>query len=84
MTIHLKADHEQWLSQQVAEGRFASVDEAVAQAIEALRLDDGDMDDEWVRPLLAEAEASLARGEGIPGDVFLADMERRIEALRQK
>ena len=84
MTIHLKADHEQWLSQQVAEGRFASVDEAVALAIEALRLDAEDEDDEWVRPLLAEAEASLARGEGIPGDVFLADMERRIEALRQK
>ena len=83
MSIHLKADHEQWLSQQVAEGRFASIDEAVAQAIEALRLDAED-DDEWVRPYLEEAEAELARGEGIPGDVFLAELRERIAQLRQQ
>ena len=82
MTIHLKADHEQWLSQQVAEGRFTSVDEAVAQAIEALRLDAEDEDDEWVRPYLEEAEASIARGEEIPGDVFLAELRERIAQFR--
>ena len=83
MTIHLKADHEQWLSQQVAKGRFASVDEAVAQAVEALRLDAED-DDEWVRPLLEEAEAEFARGEGIPGDVFLAEFDARMAQLRRQ
>ena len=82
MTIHLKADHEQWLTQQVAEGRFASVDEAVAQAIEALRLDAGDDDDEWVRPYLKEAEASIARGEEIPGDEIIAWMKARMNSLR--
>ena len=80
MTIHLKADHEQWLSQQVAEGRFASVDEAVAQAIEALRLEDDD--DEWVRPYLEEAEASIARGEEIPGEEVIARMKARMTTLR--
>ena len=80
MTIHLTADHEQWLSQQVAEGRFASVDEAVAQAIEALRLEDDD--DEWVRPYLEEAEASIARGEEIPGEEVIARMKARMTTLR--
>ena len=82
MTIHLKADHEQWLSQQVAEGRFASVDEAVAQAIEALRIEAEGEDDEWVRPYLEEAEASIARGEEIPGDVFLAELRERTAQFR--
>ena len=81
MTIHLKADHEQWLTQQVAEGRFASIDEAVAQAIETLKLDDAE-DDEWVRPYLEEAEASIASGEEIPGDVAIARMKARMNALR--
>lgn len=80
MTIHLKADHEQWLSQQVAEGRFASVDEAVAQAIEALRLD-AEGDDDWVRPYLEEAEAAIARGEVTPGDEFMARMRHRLEQM---
>ena len=82
MTIRLKADHEQWLSQQVAEGRFASVDEAVAQAIEALRLDAED--DEWVKPYLEEAEADIARGDVIAGDVVLAELRQRADALRRR
>ena len=82
MTIHLKADHEQWLSQQVEEGRFASVDEAVAQAIEALRLDAED--DEWVRPYLEEAEVDIARGDVIAGDVVLAELRQRTHALRRR
>lgn len=84
MTIHLKADHEQWLTQQVAEGRFASVEEAVAHLIEAYKSGAEVEDDEWVRPLLAEAQASLARGDGIAGDVFLAEMRQRMDALRPK
>ena len=80
MTIHLKADHEVWLAQQVAEGRFASIDEAVAHLIEAFKAEADD--DDWVRPLLAEAEASIARGESIPGDVAIARMKARMNALR--
>jgi Arc/MetJ-type ribon-helix-helix transcriptional regulator len=82
MTIHLTAEHQKWLMEQVAEGRFASVDEAVAQAIEALRLD-GEDDDAWVLRLLAEGEAQIARGETIPGDEVMADLERRIFKLRE-
>ena len=37
-----------------------------------------------VRPQLAEAQASLARGDGIAGDVFLAEMRQRMDALRPK
>ena len=81
MTIHLSPEHQAWLLQQVAEGRFASMDEAVAQAIEILRLDVED-DDEWVRPYLEEAEAELAQGKAIPGEVVIAELEKRIQKLR--
>ena len=81
MTIHLTSEHQKWLTQQVAEGRVASVDEAIAQAIEALRVDeDGD---DWVLPLLAEGEAQIARGETIPVEVVMADLDRRISKLRE-
>lgn len=76
MSIHLTAEHQKWLMDQVAEGRFASVDAAVAQAIEALRLDD-ENDDAWVLPLLAEAEEQVTRGETIPGEEVTERLKKK-------
>jgi Arc/MetJ-type ribon-helix-helix transcriptional regulator len=76
MTIQLTAEHQAWLLEQVAEGRFASIDDAVAQAIDALRLDTGD-DDDWVIPLLAEGEAQIARGETIPAETVFERLKHK-------
>jgi Arc/MetJ-type ribon-helix-helix transcriptional regulator len=81
MNIRLSPAHRKWLSAQVSSGAFVSVDDALAWAIEGMmRLADDDL--EWTRPYLEKGEASLARGEGIPGDEFLAQLDRRLDALR--
>jgi hypothetical protein len=41
-----------------------------------------DDDLEWARPYLETGDASPARGEGIPGDEFLARLDRRLDTLR--
>ena len=81
ITIHLQTDREQWLTPQVADRRFASVEEAVAQAIEGLRLDAED-DLGWVKPHLAHDETSISKGEVISGHVVMAELNQRIDALR--
>jgi Arc/MetJ-type ribon-helix-helix transcriptional regulator len=81
MTIQLSAEHQKWLMEQVAQGRFATLDEAVAEAIEAFRIEEDD--DDWVRARLAEGEAQIARGETIPVEVVFADLDRRIAKLRE-
>jgi Arc/MetJ-type ribon-helix-helix transcriptional regulator len=81
MNVHISPNHAKWLSDQVSAGTFASIDDAIAWAIEgAIRFADHELD--WAGPLLDKADASLARGEGIPGDEFVALPERRLEALR--
>jgi antitoxin ParD1/3/4 len=81
MNIRLSPEHEKWLSEQVAAGAFASIDDALAWVIEGvIHIADDDL--EWARPLIAEAEASFARGEGIPGDDFLAWLDHRLDTLR--
>jgi Arc/MetJ-type ribon-helix-helix transcriptional regulator len=81
MNARLSPSHRKWLAEQVSSGAFPSIDAALAWAIEGMipLANDGL---EWARPFLATSEASLARGEGIDGDVFLARLDRTIESLR--
>lgn len=81
MEVRISAAHQKWLSDQVSAGTFASFDDAIAWAIESVTHFAGDELD-WARPFLDRADASLARGEGIPGNEFLTRLERRLEALR--
>ncbi len=54
-----------WLEAQVAAGRFASLEEALASAVAQLQAQD-DIDDSWAKPLIDEALEELDRGEGTP------------------
>ena len=81
MNIHLSPSHHKWLTEQVSSGTFPSIDAALAWAIEGMMPIAND-DLAWARPFLATGEASLARGEGIDGDEFLARLDRTIETLR--
>ena len=65
MNIPLKRAHQQWLDAQVAAGRFGSLEEAIEAAVARLQAEDA-VDDHWAKPLVAEALASLERGEGSP------------------
>ncbi len=79
MQVHLTKEHEDWLQAQVAAGRFSSLEEAVAEAINSLRADDEAF--AWAKPLVDEGLAELDRGEAIPAE----EVFTRIEAsLREK
>jgi len=65
MNIPLLPDQEAWLRYQVAAGRFASLEEAVASAVAGLQAQDA-IDDGWTRPLIDEALQALDRGQGTP------------------
>lgn len=74
--ITLPADLEAWARAEVAAGRAESVEALVAQALRERRTEV-----EYVRGKLDEARASLARGEWIDGDVFMAELDQWIAEL---
>ncbi len=74
------------MAQQKPEG--ASMDE-ILRLVELLSPEDQEqlVDDiklQWLRRELAKAEASLERGEGIPGEVVLAELRQRAEDRLKK
>lgn len=69
MTITLKPEQEAWILAHVANGDFVSIEDAARQFIDdriaEIGAADGGDDLEWAKPLLEEARASIARGEGL-------------------
>ena len=88
MTVSLTPQRIAWLEQMVAEGRFASVDEAARFAVaEAMSLDqDIDLDDlddlDWAKPVLDEALAEADRGATIPLEEYQKQMKQHMDRLR--
>ncbi|HEX6002090.1 MAG TPA: hypothetical protein VFZ16_22260 [Hyphomicrobiaceae bacterium] len=80
MTITLAPEQLKWLEQQVAGGQFASVEEAVRLAVAELMADDSD-DLAWAKPLVDEARASLARGEGVSADSVRAEIDKYLRSI---
>jgi antitoxin ParD1/3/4 len=76
MQIRLTKEHEDWLRAQVAAGRFASLDDAIAEAVAGLRGDDDEL--AWARPLVAEGLAELDAGKAIPAEEVFARIEARL------
>ncbi len=72
MQIHLTKDQEDWLQPQVAAGRFSSLEEALAEAIDSLRAEDEAL--AWATPLVDEGLAELDRGESIPAEKVFASL----------
>jgi Arc/MetJ-type ribon-helix-helix transcriptional regulator len=80
MKITLTPTQQKWLEGEVAAGRYASVEEAVRVAVDALMpLELRDLS--WAKPYLDEARASLARGEGITLEEFNAHVEKSLKEL---
>jgi Arc/MetJ-type ribon-helix-helix transcriptional regulator len=79
MQITLTKEQEDWLHSQVVEGRYATMEEAIAAAIDLLQTESDDAG--WLKPLVAEGLAELDRGEAVPGHEVFAHIEAR---LREK
>jgi Arc/MetJ-type ribon-helix-helix transcriptional regulator len=79
MQIQLTKEHEEWLRSQVAAGRFSTLEEAVAEAIDSLKTEDDDL--ARAKPLVEEGVGELDRGQAIPAEEVFARIEAR---LREK
>ena len=65
MEILLSKERADWLQRQVAEGRFASIEQAVDAAVSVMQTElERNIDDVWARPMIEEALSSLDRGLG--------------------
>jgi antitoxin ParD1/3/4 len=85
MSITLKPEQEQMIQQQVALGRFKSTDEALERA---LRLLDEQYQDyeawvEEVREKIDESRAEVTRGEVLPLDTVMAQLEAKFQRARE-
>jgi antitoxin ParD1/3/4 len=85
MSITLKPEQEQLIQQQVALGRFKSPDEALERA---LRLLDEQYQDyeawvEDVRDKIDEARDEVARGEVLPLDTVMAQLQAKFQRARE-
>jgi Arc/MetJ-type ribon-helix-helix transcriptional regulator len=81
MNITLPSEQLEWIKAEVAAGRFASVDDAVATAVaELMSLADDDL--LWAKPYVERARASVARGDVLSGDEFFERLKSKLDSLR--
>jgi Arc/MetJ-type ribon-helix-helix transcriptional regulator len=82
MTITLPPGLQKWLEAQVAAGRFSSVDDAIAVAVaDLMAIDEDNL--AWAKPYVDEARAAAARGEVVPLDDALADIDACLATLKR-
>jgi Arc/MetJ-type ribon-helix-helix transcriptional regulator len=79
MTTQLPPDVQDWIDQRVSAGAFTTEAEAIAFAVRQVASPDEDLS--WVVPLLDEARAEIAPGEGIGLEDFRVRMQARKDAL---
>lgn len=65
----------------MAAGHFASLEQAVAVAVADL-MATGEDDLAWARPLVDIAVAELERGEGVPADEAMAQIQSALDHQR--
>jgi antitoxin ParD1/3/4 len=80
MTVTLTPEQLKWIQQQVAGGNFESVEDAVRLAVADLMAAGAD-DLAWARPLVDEAHASIARGEGLSADAVKAELDTYLRSI---
>ena len=81
MNITLPPNQRKWLEAEVAAGRFASVDEALAMAVSGL-MDLGTDDLAWAKPQVDQARASFAKGNVSAGEAYLKRLDEKIVKLQ--
>lgn len=84
MSIVLKPEQEQFIREQVARGRFKSADDVLAQAFKLLE-DKHQEYEAWIegtRRQVDEAAAELDRGEGIPLETVMEQLQGRFWQAR--
>jgi Arc/MetJ-type ribon-helix-helix transcriptional regulator len=77
MNIKLPSEQQKWLEDQVAAGRFGSVDAALTLAVADLMA--ADIDDlDSAKPHVEQARASVARGDVISGEDWFERIDSKL------
>jgi putative addiction module CopG family antidote len=85
MSITLKPQQQEFVTEQVALGRFHSEDEVLERALQLLAAAYLDYDS-WAEDVgvkVDEAQASIDRGEGVPLDVAMAQLRQRFQQVQE-
>jgi antitoxin ParD1/3/4 len=80
MNITLPPEQQKWLEAEVAAGRFASIDDAIATAVAELMSIDAD-GSERAEPDVEEPRTSLSHAELMSGEEALRRLESRLGKL---
>lgn len=85
MSITLKPEQEEFIREQVARGRFKSADEVLAQAFKLLeeKYQESEAWTEQTRQQVNEAAAELDRGEGIPLETVMAQLQTKVQQAQK-
>jgi antitoxin ParD1/3/4 len=81
MNIVLPPEQEQWLNARIAEGQFISQEAAVRQMIAERMAFEAD-DFAWARPYVDEARTAAMRGETVPLEDAIADIDAHLASLK--
>jgi Arc/MetJ-type ribon-helix-helix transcriptional regulator len=84
MTVTLTPEQMRWIEVAVAAGQFPSVEDAVRVAVADMMMTVEFDNLDWAKPYIDEARQSVARGDVIDGDEFLARLDEGIDALRSR
>ena len=83
MNITLPPNQRKWLEAEVAAGRFASIEEALAVAVSGLmELETDDL--AWAKPQVDRARASFAEGDVSAGEAYLRRLDGRFAKLNSR
>jgi len=86
MNVSLTPELENLVQEKLGSGRYASANDLIREALQLL--EDRDQTEEahksWVRDAIDAGLASLARGEGVDGATFMAQMQDELAELERQ
>jgi antitoxin ParD1/3/4 len=86
MNITLKPEQQQFIQNQLAQGRFSNAEAVINQALELLQEKQREYEDwvEDVRVKVNEAAAELERGEGVPLETVVEQIQAKFRHAREE
>ena len=86
MNITLKPEQEQFIQNQLAQGRFPNAEAVINQALQLLQEKQREYEDwvEDVRVKVNEAAAELERGEGVPLEKVVEQIQAKFRHAREE
>jgi len=86
MNITLKPEQEKFIQNQLAQGRFPNAEAVINQALQLLQEKQREYEDwvEDVRVKVNEAAAELERGEGVPLETVVEQIQAKFRHAREE